>query len=52
MVVLNDFVLFLKKESGSRAQGSKAQGLKAQGSRLKEKGIPQSVVREVKGKGF
>ena len=31
MVVLNDFVLFLKQESGSRAQGSKAQGSKARG---------------------
>ena len=29
IVVLNDFVLFLKQESGSRAQGSKAQGSKA-----------------------
>ena len=28
MVVLNDFVLFLKQESGSRAQGSKAPGMK------------------------
>ena len=27
MVVLNDFVLFLKQESGSRAQGSKARRL-------------------------
>ena len=33
MVVLNDFVLFLKQESGSRAQGSKAQGSKDQGSK-------------------
>ena len=31
MVVLNDFVLFLKQESGSRAQGSKAQSSKARG---------------------
>ena len=31
MAVLNDFVLFLKQESGSRAQGSKAQGSKARG---------------------
>ena len=30
MAVLNDFVLFLKQESGSRAQGSKIQGSKAQ----------------------
>ena len=29
MVVLNDFVLFLKQESGSRVQGSKVQGSKA-----------------------
>ena len=43
MVVLNDFVLFLKQESGSRAQR-----LKAQGSR-EEKGIQQSVAREVEG---
>ena len=28
MVVLNDFALFLKQESGSRAQGSKARGMK------------------------
>ena len=28
MVVLNDFVLFLRQESGSRAQGSKARGMK------------------------
>ena len=28
MVVLSDFVLFLKQESGSRAQGSKALGMK------------------------
>ena len=42
MVVLNDFILFLKQESGSRLEGS----------RLKEKGIPQSVAREVEGKGI
>ena len=46
MVVLNDFVLFLKQESGSRAQGSKAQGSRD------EKGIQQSVAREVEGKGI
>ena len=27
MVVLNDFVLFLEQESGSRAQDSKARGM-------------------------
>ena len=36
MVVLKDFVLFLKQESGSRD----------------EKGILQSVAREVEGKGI
>ena len=41
MVVLNDFVLFLKQESGSRLEGSKD-----------EKGIPQSAAREVEGKGI
>ena len=34
---------------GSRLEGSR---LEAQGSRLKEKGIPQSVAREVEGKGI
>ena len=47
MVVLNDFVLFLKQESGSRARGLKAQRL--EGSR-DEIGIQQSVAREVEGK--
>ena len=28
MVVLKDFVLFLKEKSGSRAQGSKVRGMK------------------------
>ena len=28
MVVLNDFVLFLKQESGSRLEGSKARRMK------------------------
>ena len=46
MVVLNNFVLFLKQESGSRAQGSKVQGSRLEGSR-DEKGIQQSVAREV-----
>ena len=38
MVVLNDFVLSLKQESGSRLEGSRD-----------EKGIQQSVAREVEG---
>ena len=49
MVVLNDFVLLLIQESGSRAQGSKARSL--EGLR-DEKGIQQSVAHEVEGKGI
>ena len=41
MVVLNDFVLFLKQESGSSAQGSRD-----------EKGIRRSVAREVEDKEY
>ena len=41
IVVLKDFVLFLKQESGLRAQGSR-----------NKKGIQQIVAREVEGKGI
>ena len=40
MVVLKVFVLFLKQESGARAQGSRDVN-----------GIQQSIARDVKGKG-
>ena len=48
-LVLNDFVLFLKQESGSRLEASRFEGSK--GSK-DEKGIQQGVVREVEGKGI
>ena len=47
MVVLNDIVLFLKQESGSRAQGSKAQRLKAR--RLKARRLK---ARRLEGSSF
>ena len=46
MVVLNDSVFFLKQESGSRTKARRLEGSSD------EKGIQQSVAREVEGKGF
>ena len=49
MVVLNDFVLFLKQESGSRAQGWNVRGfiIFHEGE-----GIQQSVAREIEDKEY
>ena len=46
MVVLNDFVLFLKQESGSKTQDSRLEGSSD------EKGIQPSVAREVEDKVY
>ena len=44
MVVLNDFVLFLKQESGSRLEGTKAQGSKTQSSKAQGSNVRGFII--------